>query len=30
MPAATRKMADLKNKILAKIDEQFRDFQVWF
>ena len=30
MPAVTRKMADLKNEILAKIDEKFREFQVWF
>ena len=30
MPAVTRKMADFKNEILAKIDEKFREFQVWF
>ena len=27
MPAATRKMTDLKNEILAKIDEKFREFK---
>ena len=27
MPAATRKMADSKNEILAKIDEKFREFK---
>ena len=27
MPAVTRKMADLKDEILAKIDEKFREFK---
>ena len=27
MPAVTRKMADLKDKILAKIDKKFREFK---
>ena len=27
MPAVTRKMANLKNEILAKIDEKFRGFK---
>ena len=27
MPAVTRKMADLKNEILAKIDEKFLEFK---
>ena len=27
MPAVTRKMTDLKNDILAKIDEKFREFK---
>ena len=27
MPAVTRKMVDLKNAILAKIDEKFREFK---
>ena len=27
MPAVTRKMADLKNEILAKIDEKCREFK---
>ena len=27
MPAATRKMANLKNEILAKIYEKFREFK---
>ena len=27
MPAVTRKLADLKNDILAKIDEKFREFK---
>ena len=26
MPAVTRKMADLENEIIAKIDEKFREF----
>ena len=27
MPAVTRKMVDLKNEILAKVDEKFREFK---
>ena len=27
MPAVTRKMADLKNEILAKLDEKFCEFK---
>ena len=27
LPAVTRKMADLKNEILTKIDETFREFK---
>ena len=27
MPAVTRKMDDLKNEILAKVDEKFREFK---
>ena len=30
MPAVTRKMADLKDEILAKIDEKFREFKCDF
>ena len=30
MPAATTKMADLKNEILAKINEKFREFKTDF
>ena len=27
MPVVTRKIADLRNEILAKIDEKFREFK---
>ena len=27
MPVVTRKIADLKNEVLAKIDEKFRNFK---
>ena len=30
MPAVTRKMTDLKNDILAKIEEKFREFKFDF
>ena len=30
MPAVTRKMTDLKNNILAKIEEKFREFKFDF